>query len=357
MEEVETNTPLFQEFKNTKEFNIKIEEINYIISISESNTDIKFVINQKEGNDPYEYEDHYNLDKLIKINDIFKMFNSINSVRKSIENLLNSKKYSFIKSNENIEFILKLNIFEEIREISLYLKKKKLKKENLEIIMKRQKNEIKELKTELENLKIKHDREINELKEEIKQIKEQNKKIFIQNQEVFKLKQQKEDFSFCFRKGINYTLSKNGKIAEKTSGGNTWNCTIVGDMQIPKNKISKWKIKLIKFKITNNTVNTFIGIGPNNPQNINCFYNYCWSLSCGENKIWNNKDEIVFKKYAGNLKEGDIIEVIVDLIKGNLIFKINDIDYGLICTNIPKNEELYPIVLINDMNQIVEIFD
>ena len=63
------------------------------------------------------------------------MFNSINSVRKSFENLLNYKKYTFIKSNENIEFILKLNIFEEIREVSLYLKKKELKKEDLEIIV------------------------------------------------------------------------------------------------------------------------------------------------------------------------------------------------------------------------------
>ena len=63
------------------------------------------------------------------------MFNSINSVRKSFESLLNSKKYTFIKSNENIEFILKFNVFEEIREVSLYLKKRELKKEDLEIIV------------------------------------------------------------------------------------------------------------------------------------------------------------------------------------------------------------------------------
>ena len=135
MEEVEVISSNFQEFKNIKDFNIKIGEINYIFSISENNTDIKFVINQKEGIDLYEYEEHYNLDKLIKINDIFKMFNSINSVRKSFESLLNSKKYTFIKSNENIEFILKINVFEEIREVSLYLKKKELKKEDLEIIV------------------------------------------------------------------------------------------------------------------------------------------------------------------------------------------------------------------------------
>ena len=47
MEEVETITSHYQEFKNSKEFDIKIGELNYIFSISENNTDIKFVINQK----------------------------------------------------------------------------------------------------------------------------------------------------------------------------------------------------------------------------------------------------------------------------------------------------------------------
>ena len=147
------------------------------------------------------------------------------------------------------------------------------------------------------------------------------------------------------------------KLQKKTNGGYSWNCTIIGDKEIPKNKISKWKIKLKRFKITNNTVNTFIGIGPNNPENIQKFYDYCLTLSCGEPKIKKNKDDIYFNNYPGNLKEGDIIEVIVDMIKGTLSFKINNVDYGLICSKIPKYEDLYPIILIHDMNQMVEIFD
>ena len=55
MEDDNYITPNFQEFKNIKDFNIKIGEINYILSISESNTDINFVIKQKERNDPFEY--------------------------------------------------------------------------------------------------------------------------------------------------------------------------------------------------------------------------------------------------------------------------------------------------------------
>ena len=189
-------------------------------------------------------------------------------------------------------------------------------------------------------------------------VKKLSKEVIIHNQQLFDSFKEK-DLKFSFRKGTNYTLSNNGKIAEKTNGGNWWNCTIIGNIVIPKNKISKWKIKLNKFKITKkiNTVNTFIGIGPNNPQNENCFYEHCWSLSCGEPTIWKNKEEITFDDYPGNLKDGDIIEVIVDMIKGNLSFKINNTDYGLICSDIPTNEELYPVVIINDMNQIVEILD
>ena len=352
MEEVKSMTAQFQEFKNIKKFNIKIGEIDYILSISESETNINFSLTQKERNEPFEYGENYSLDKLIKINNIFKMFNSIHSVRNSFESLLNAKKYSFEKNNENIIFTVKINIFEEITDVSFVLNKKKLSKEEIESIVNRQINQIKELKIEIDNLKIKHDKEIQELYKEIKEIKDQNKELI----DMFTAQEKK--LSFSFRNGKNYTLTNNGKTAEKTNGGNSWNCTIVGDTRIPKNKISYWKIKLKKFKITKtiNTVNTFIGIGPNNPENKINFYDYCWSLSCGEPKILDNKNGIPLN-YPGNLKEGDIIKVIVDMKNGILSFIINNSNYNIQCSNIPINEELYPIVLINDMNQMVEILD
>ena len=42
---------------------------------------------------------------------------------------------------------------------------------------------------------------------------------------------------------------------------------------------------------------------------------------------------------------------------GTLSFKINGIDYGVAFNDISLDEKLYPIVLINDMNQIVEIVE
>ena len=237
MGEVEIISSNFQEFKNIKDFNIKIGEINYIFSISESNTDIKFSITQKEGIILSEYGGNYSLDKLIKINSIFKMFDSIHLVRKSFESLLNAKKYTFEKNEENIIFNIKINFFEEITEVSFILNKRILKKEEIEKIMNRQINEITVLKAEISNLKIKYDREIgqlnkdikdirdenykkiNELNKEIKEIKEQNKELINSNQKLSNLLI-KKDLYFAFRKGTNYTLTNNGKIAEKTNGGN-----------------------------------------------------------------------------------------------------------------------------------------
>ena len=44
------------------------------------------------------------------------------------------------------------------------------------------------------------------------------------------------ELEFKFKPGKNYTISNNGLIATKTGGGNNWNCSIIGDKEIPKNK-------------------------------------------------------------------------------------------------------------------------
>ena len=163
------------------------------------------------------------------------------------------------------------------------------------------------------------------------------------------------NFEFKFKEGSNYTLNNNGLIATKTSGGDNWNCTILGNKKIPKNKISKWKIRINNFQIKTNGWNILIGIGPDNVKNESNFYNYCWSFICGNSQLslknGNNSKYLDYKK----LNKGDIIEVIADRKKGTLSFGVNGNNYGLTNVKIPENEELYPVVLINDQNQTVEI--
>ena len=164
---------------------------------------------------------------------------------------------------------------------------------------------------------------------------------------------------FKFKPGQNYSVSNYGLMATKDKGGDNWNCTIIGDKEIPKNKVSEWKIKITNFKIKNNSINIFIGIGPDNPNNETSFYHNCWNFSCGESQIAiKTLTRRQYNNYNKNkLNMGDIIKVIVDRKLGNLSFEINGENYGIASSNIPKDDILFPIVIINDQGQIVEIVE
>ena len=164
----------------------------------------------------------------------------------------------------------------------------------------------------------------------------------------------KGSFKFKFKNGKNYSVSKNGFVATKNEGGSSYNCTIIGDKEIPKNKISKWKIKLNK--ISNNENNIFIGIGPDNPNNKNDFYKESWTFVCSNSKLLNRSGS--YSDYNGHseiLKEGDILEVIADRITGKLSFAVNDFNFGIAFTNIPKEDTLYPIIIMQFQDQIIEL--
>ena len=157
-----------------------------------------------------------------------------------------------------------------------------------------------------------------------------------------------------FKQGQNYIISNNGLVATKNSGGNSFNCTIFGDKEIPKNKISKWKIKLNSE--TKQSWDIIIGIGPSNPNNENEFYKKCWSFISSNSKLLLlSSNETKYNKQSGRLKKGDIVEVIVDRNLGNLSFAVNGSDYGIACTSIPKEDILYPTILIYDQNLQVEL--
>ena len=161
-------------------------------------------------------------------------------------------------------------------------------------------------------------------------------------------------FKFKFKQGQNYIISKDGLIATKSDGGNDWNCTIFGDKEIPKNKISKWKIKLNSE--TKQSWDILIGIGPNNPKNIKDFYKKCWSFISSSSKlVLLSETSIKYNNHSGRLKKGDIVEVIVDRKLGNLSFAVNGSDFGIACISIPKEDILYPTIMIYDPDLQVEL--
>ena len=162
-----------------------------------------------------------------------------------------------------------------------------------------------------------------------------------------------EKYKFKFKNGLNYSVSENGLIATKNSGTeNNWDCTITGDKEIPKNKISKWKIRI------NETKNSqiIIGIGPQNPNNKSNFNSDCWTFYCNDShKIIKSTSTSDYNGHSGKLKKGDIVEVTIDRILGNLSFAVNDSDYGIACSDIPKDDILYPVIILENMNDAVEL--
>ena len=164
-----------------------------------------------------------------------------------------------------------------------------------------------------------------------------------------------DNLHFKFKEGNNYSISNNGKIATKSSGGDDWNCVIVGDKEIPKDRISRWKIKINENKRNQNNTDICIGIGPKS-FNGN-LYNECWSICSYGNKVglYNKNNRSDYDNLKNNIIKGDIIEVIVDRKSGNLSFAINNINHGIACSNIPKDDILYPTVVFYEQGLSAEI--
>ena len=159
-------------------------------------------------------------------------------------------------------------------------------------------------------------------------------------------------FIFKFQPGNNCNVTCNGLVVKKISGGNAFNCIAYGDKEIPKNKISKWKIKL-NTDISGFYSDLYIGIGPINAKGN--LYEVSWSFKCSHSKLSISGKTLEYNNLKGKLKKGDIVEVIVDRKLNNLSFSINGFNQGIACSQIPKEDILYPIVIIYEQNQSIEL--
>ena len=294
--------------------------------------------------------------------DLTKKMEMLIEENKQIKNL-NNKIELLMEENKKIK-----NLNDEIE--ILKEENKKIKNLNDEIeILKEENKKIKNLNDKIEVLK-EENKKIKNLNDKIEILKEENKKIKKSNEDLlnlfyefknsYKNELKGENYKFKFKNGKNYTINKNGLVVTKIDGGNSWNCSVIGDKEIPKNKISKWKIKInniAKYGYnSDNSWNLLIGIGPDNINEERNFQRKCWSFICGESKIKNKNNE---KDYIEKIKikNNDIIGVIVDRQKGNLSFEVNGINYGIACSDIPKEDKLYPVINICDNNQSVEILN
>ena len=170
-----------------------------------------------------------------------------------------------------------------------------------------------------------------------------------------KIGENTEKYKFIFKNGQNYKLTNDDKIATKI-GDDGFNCTIIGNKEIPENKISEWT-----FKVNSDIKSAFIiGIGPDNPNNIIEFYRNCWSLDVHNMSLIlksNIYTDYKSKDFEYKVRKGDIIKIKANRIDNNLSFIINDKDCGIACSEIPPNDILYPIINLYNKDSSIEIVD
>lgn len=356
---MESKPEIEESFSDEKQFNIKLHNSECAFIISSSSNCIKLEL--KPFFKCIYYKKIFSLEDLIKINKIFVVFDSIEVIRKSFQEIIEKDKYSIQQKSQDIEIILKVQVFEKIIDISLILEKQII---NQEILNEKLYEEIQSLKEEIEILK-QENKELKKANEtfskEIEKVKSSENLLFELNAKVMThlnniFYDYRDRFSFKFLKTDNYAISYNGLIATKLFSDD-WKTSVIGDNEIPENRLSHWKIRINKMsEKKDNKWHILIGVGPNYDFS-NCFHRKCWSFICGKCQLCLRQEKPIKynDKEIKSLKNGDIVEVIIDRTKGELSFKVNDEEYGIAAKDIPKVGELFPFISLYEEGQIVEI--
>ena len=120
--------------------------------------------------------------------------------------------------------------------------------------------------------------------------------------------------------------------------------TIYGT-QIIKDGIFKWRLKLISFRSTSQA-SPYVGIIENNPNYLkmysddNNWDDYGYQLCGGSGRLYEygftNPDR--WSTRSKWRKDGDVLEMTLDLNEHTLSFKVNDTDFGALFSNVKDKE-------------------
>ena len=192
----------------------------------------------------------------------------------------------------------------------------------------------------------KDNEELNKLIKEIKNlgIIEHNKK---NNNNLFSFKQCPKNMNY----NINYILSgPNDNIIVK-SGKRKW-FGIICNVTFEKQKIYKWKIKILKTA----NYNIMLGVSPSDFNISTSFYStYGWYIYCLDSSLYSGPPHNYIGKET-NLKvvKNEII-MIMDINNKKLKCIIDNGEENELYSNIPTDIPLTPTVFLNDVNDSLEI--
>ena len=146
---------------------------------------------------------------------------------------------------------------------------------------------------------------------------------------------------------------ENHNILTKTGTDLDYMGTIC-ENQFEKDKIYRWKIKILKSK--ENNIN--VGVAPIDFDIHSSNYKYGWYLYIKELTLWSGPPHNYNGKPAklNQVKNNEII-LIMNMNKGSLKFIIDGEDKGDSYINIPLDKPLSPAVLLSNKNDSVEIVE
>ena len=148
-------------------------------------------------------------------------------------------------------------------------------------------------------------------------------------------------------------INENDNIITKT-GKSDKIVVAICEKELEKNKIHKWKIKIIKSK--SNSIN--IGVSPTDIDiNSSSPYSYGWYLYCNNSALYSGKPQNYFGKNSNLKKPKDEIILIMDMNKGALKFIIDGEDKGQSYRNIPTDKPLTPAVTLYNADDSIQLIE
>ena len=372
--------PLDQIAKVSVDEMIKIENVSYNLKIGLDNDNQKIIFyleNKSIITDEF-YYCGLNFENFLSLGKYFKICSNIEEVLSgiiSIHQQINESKNGFsieldFKSNKDFCFIkysCLMYIGSEIFEINL----KKIDKDK-DCVIKDLKEKINSYECNWLNIDYKEDyqklildtfkkihHEMNEIGKKIIDNANANNYLKLKfigvrdlNTYINSLLNNNSNFTFSWKAGENCTLCNFNRRINKT-GGNNFNCTVIGDKILIKNSINEWKIRIINSRTPMDGIS--IGVGPSdlNIKDSDCFSG--WSLYCNglhPGLYLRSKKKI---KYGQGMKSGDIIGVKMNTILNELSFSLNGEDLGVACRDIPTDIDLVPVVFMYYEEDSVEL--
>ena len=162
--------------------------------------------------------------------------------------------------------------------------------------------------------------------------------------------------------------AKNPRIA-MMSGSVDWLgalfcCAIIGDMPVPLNKVTSWRIKLLRSRNNNGSV-TCVGVAPSDINQNDCgdvnniygWYFDCFSSTLYSGPPHNHKGkEYGPRKGRGQyVRTGDSVGVVMDTERGELSFALNGVNLGVAFEGIPLDKPLVPCVILRNVGDLIEL--